>query len=227
MSRWAARLLSIALILSPSLAMAAPRATSAKPEPPPPAPVEDTPAQRAAKLRDQGNDAMLGMRYADALGAYSKALYAEIRPRVSLLDLTCDVAGARVLVRDKVIGVTPLPPTRILAGAVTLAGGGELSLKVPLHAKSTSGFVSITTNPMGALVSVDGSERGTSTPKLELALPAGPHDVSVKRDGYDAARIPIVLSPGSSRDVSTPLEPTRSERGADHGSLTPGQVSGP
>jgi hypothetical protein len=199
-----------------------------------------------------------------------KALYAEIRPRVSLLNLSSDVAGARVLVRNKVIGVTPLPPMRLLAGAatlqieldgyfteareVTLPGGGELALRVELHAKSSSGLLSITTNPMGALVSVDGAERGTSTPKLELALAAGPHEVSVKREGYDAARIPIVLSPGSARDVSIPLEPTRSvltrwwfwtavgvvvvggvaltyalttERSGDHGSLTPGRVSGP
>lgn len=198
------------------------------------------------------------------------ALYTEIRPRVGTLNLTCDTAGARVLVRNKVIGVTPLAATRIGAGAaiiqveldgyftetrpVTIPGGGEAAIKVELHKRSTSGFVSISTSPMGAVVSVDGREMGTSSPTLELSLPAGSHELTARRDGYDQARIPIVLSPGATRDVSIPLEEKKAvytrwwfwtgvgaavlggvaltyalttERSAGHGSLNPSQVTGP
>ena len=198
------------------------------------------------------------------------ALYTEIKPRVGVLNLACDTPGARVLVRNKVIGTTPLPATRIVAGVaivqveldgfftearpITLPGGGELALKMELHKKSTSGFLSISTMPMGAVVSVDGKELGTSSPTLELSLPAGSHELIARRDGYDQARVPIVLSPGATRDVSIPLEEKKAiytrwwfwtgigvavaggialtyalttERSAGHGSLSPPELTGP
>ena len=198
------------------------------------------------------------------------AIYAEIRPRVALLRLTSDTPGARVLVRSKVVGVTPLPPTRLLAGAttlqieldgyftetreITLPGAGELSLDVSMHRKSTSALLFVRTTPMNAVVSIDGKELGTSSPTLELALPAGNHEILAQRDGYVQARVPIVLAPGATRDVSIPLEEKRpvytrwwfwtgvgaaiaggifltfaltTERGADKGSLSPPQVTGP
>jgi hypothetical protein len=284
-------------------------------------PLEPTPAQRAAKLRDDGNDAMMAMRYADALTAYRAAadllpddagllysiaraeqflgdypralealeafqahatpearakvgklddLFAEIRPRVSTLDLKCSVPGARVLVRDKVVGSTPLPPTRIASGASTLQveldgffpdtrnvvfpGGGNLSLDVALHPKATSGALAIASDPLGATIQVDGQAVGTASPRVELALPAGPHEVLAHYDGYDDAKVSLLVSPGGERDVTVPLQKSRSvltrwwfwtsvgvvvaggvaltyalstEKSADHGTLSPGQVGGP
>jgi hypothetical protein len=292
---------------------------------PPPAPVvtpaEPTPAERASKLRDDGNDAMLAMRYADALAAYQSALaltpddaglfyslaraeqflgdypaalaaleqfdarstpdaktkvgklddlFAEIRPRVATLDLKCSETGARVLVRDRVLGTTPLPPTRLPSGASTLQieldgffpdtrdvvfpGGGTLTIDAQLHPRSTSGQLAITSDPMGAAISVDGRALGTTSPRIELALPAGPHDIVAQHDGYDDAKLSLLLAPGATRDVTVPLEKSRSvltrwwfwtavgvavaggvaltyalttEKSADHGTLSPGQVGGP
>jgi hypothetical protein len=311
----------LASVLGPASAFAAPPAAPSARPAAPPVTEGETPAQQASKLREAANEAMLGMRYADGLVAYQKALeltpddaglyysiarahqflgdypealdaleafdkkatremrakvgkldalYAEIRPRVGVLNLACDMVGARVLVRNKVIGTTPLPATRIGSGAafvqleldgfftesrpITVPGGGELSLKVELHKKATSGFLAISTVPMGAIVSVDGRELGTSSPTLELSLPSGPHELIARRDGYDEARVPIVLSPGATRDVSIPLEQKRAittrwwfwtgigvaiaggvaltyalttERSAGRGSLSPSQVTGP
>jgi hypothetical protein len=197
-------------------------------------------------------------------------LFAQIRPRVAMLDLRCSVAGARVIVRDNVLGATPLPPTRLGAGAATvqveldgfftetrnvvLPGGGSLTLDVELHPKSTSGLLLIRTEPMGAMVLVDGRASGTSTPRIELALPAGPHEVLAHREGYDDARVPIFLAPGSSRDLDIPMSRSvpvtarwwfwsgvalavaggvaagialTTERPAQHGTLSPGQVGAP
>jgi hypothetical protein len=269
----------------------------------------------------QGNDAMLGMRYSDALAAYEQAaklapddvgldysiarahqllgdyplaltalerfdqraspatkakvgkldeLYAQIRPRVSTLDLRCAVAGARVIVRDRVLGVTPLPSTRLAAGAATLQveldgfftetrdvvlpGGSSLALEIELHAKTTSGLLAVRTDPMGAQVLVDGQPSGTTTPRIELALPAGPHEVLARREGYDDARVPLLLPAGASRDLSIPMSRSvpvtgrwwfwtgvalvvaggvatgialTTERPAQRGTLSPGQVGAP
>jgi hypothetical protein len=78
--------------------------------------------------------------------------------------------------------------------------------------------------------------------------------VSAQREGYDEASVPVVLAAGSTRQLTVSLERTvpltsrwwfwtgaallvaggavatnalLSERPADHGSLTPGQVSAP
>jgi hypothetical protein len=125
---------------------------------------------------------------------------------------------------------------------------------VELLKKSTSGVIHVTTIPLGAQVFVDGNLAGTSSPKLELVLPAGEHKVVAQRDGYDEATVPFVLSPGATRDLPVTLDKSipltsrwwfwtsvavvvvggavltyalLSEKKADHGSLQPGQVSAP
>jgi hypothetical protein len=239
----------------------------------PPAPSEDVDVSLSAKLREQGNEAMLAMRYSDALSLYERALalnpsqvglhyslarahqvlgeypqalselerfvrdaspddkarvgrvddlFGQIRPRVSTLDLRCNVKGARVLVRDRIVGTTPLSSLRLSAGATTLQielegffpetrdivlpGGGALVLDVVLHPKSTSGLLSVRTTPMGADIWVDGTIAGTTNPKIELALTAGSHDISARKSGYSDAKIPLVLQAGGARDLSIPLE---------------------
>ncbi len=307
-----------AVALSSSVAIAAPPPVA------PPVPVaEESPADHAAKLRAQGNDAMLAMRYADALAAYQEAarstpddaslyysiarayqllgdypesltalerfekqaspemkgkvgklddLYAQIRPRVATLNLKSSVAGARVLVGNKVVGTTPLSPTRLAVGATTIqveldgfftetrdvvlpgGGAGTLTLEVELHPKTTSGLVSIETNPLGANVFVDGRASGTTTPRIELALPIGSHEVLAHHEGYDDARVPFLLSPGGMKNLSIPMSKSvpitarwwfwtgigvvvaggiltaillTTERSADRGTLAPGQVGAP
>lgn len=333
--KWLAGAVSLLLIGAPALA----QSTSASPttaagpstssssssrkssaSTPPVAP-EPTVAERAGKLRSEGNEAMLAMRYSDALDHYQKALalqpeevglyysiaraqqfigdypdalgsletfearanadvrskvgklddlYALIRPRVSTLELTGAESGARVIVRDKVLGTTPLAPTRLPAGATTLQveldgffaetrdivlpGGGILKVDVPLHRRSNSSLLAITSSPTGARIAVDGQELGTTSPRFELALPAGAHQIVASHDGYDDANLSLMLNAGATREVAVPLEKSRSvftrwwfwtavgaavaggvvltyalttEKAADHGTLAPGQVGGP
>jgi hypothetical protein len=167
--------------------------------------IPETTGARALRLQDQGDRAMLDMRYVDALAAYEQAreldpdnvgldyslarahqllgefpealaalerferrasleqratvgrlkqLFIELRSRVSTLQLHCSQPGARVLVRDRVVGTTPLPGTRLPAGSATmqvelegffpvtrevvLPAGGALELSLDLHARSIS-----------------------------------------------------------------------------------------
>ena len=276
---------------------------------------------RAANLREQGNQAMLDMRYVDALSAYEQSLslapeylgalysmarahqllgeypealtalerfereaspevksrvgrleqlFAELRARVGTLHLSCNVLGARILIRDKLVGTTPLSATRLPAGSATLEveldgfftekrqivvpSSGALSLELTLHARSKVGLLIVRTNPAGALVAVDGRKQGSSSPSIELALPAGSHRVTALREGYDEASVPVVLKAGSVRELTMPLEKSvpltsrwwfwtgtaavlaggavltialLTERPADRGSLMPNQISAP
>jgi hypothetical protein len=278
-------------------------------------------AERARLLRDGGNQAMLDMRYVDALALYEQSralepgdigveysvarahqllgefpealsalerfdrraspevkarvgrldqLFSELRSRVSTLQLKCTEKGARVLFRDKVIGVTPLESVRLPAGAgtllveldgffpmsrdVVLPGGGTLGLEITLHARSRSSLLHVKTEPSGARVLVNGRAIGTSSPLVELVLPAGQHNVSARREGYDEASVPIVLKANSTRELTVSLERTvpvtsrwwfwtgaalvaaggaalgyalLTEGPADQGTLSPGQVRAP
>ena len=254
---------------SPTRSAAASSApNSATPAAPPISDVE-----RAAAIRELGNQAMLDMRYADALAAYQQAatlaphysgvfysmarahqmlgefaqalgaleqfdqqaspeskakvghldhLFADLRARVGTLQLACNVTGARILVRDKVIGTTPLPPTRLPAGAATLEleldgffpvhreivvpGGGALTLELDLHARSSSALLIVRTIPGAARISVDGVPQGTSSPSVELALSSGNHRIRAVREGYEEASVPVVLRAGTTRNIQLELE---------------------
>ena len=152
-------------------------------------------------------------------------LFADLRSRVSTLHFKCRQSGARVLFRDKVIGVTPLAQAvRLPAGAgilhvelegffpvareVVLPGGGAFELEPELHARSHSSLLHVASQPTGARIAVDGRAVGTASPRVELVLPSGQHRVSAMREGYDSASLPLVLPAGTTRDVTVALEPT-------------------
>jgi hypothetical protein len=284
----------------------------------PVSPKDDTVLQ----LQDQGDRAMLDMRYVDALSFYEQVraldpadvgldysiarahqmlgefpealtalerfeqrasveqkarvarlsqLFTDLRSRVSVFRLRCNQAGARVLVRDRVIGTTPLPiSTRLAAGAATvqielegffpvtreviLPGGGALDLEADLHARSRSALLLVETRPAGATVFVDGQRIGTSSPRTELVVDAGSHQVTARRESYEEASVSVVLPAGSTRTLTVSLEHTTpvtqrwwfwsavglavaggvavsvalvTERAPDHGTLAPGQVRAP
>jgi hypothetical protein len=200
-----------------------------------------------------------------------KQLFAELRSRVSTLRLRSNQPGARVLVRDKIIGTTPLPSnTRLPAGVATiqleldgffpitrdvvLPAGGALDLELELHARSRSALLFVRTKPDGAVVSVDGRSIGTSSPRTELVVAAGSHQVTATREGYERASLPVVLPAGATRELTVSLERSTpithrflfwaaaglvvaggialsaalmTERSPRHGSLQPGQVRAP
>jgi hypothetical protein len=146
----------------------------------------------------------------------------EIRKKTTRLTVTCNVQNARIVLRDRVLGATPLTgPVVVNAGAGTLEvsadgyftwsrplvlpAGGELPVLVTLSPTATSGMLTVRSAVAGARVSVDG--KGAGLAPAELTLAAGAHEIVVMVDGRDRAVSRIVLAPGERRElVSNPEE---------------------
>jgi hypothetical protein len=145
-------------------------------------------------------------------------LIASIQARVSTLALTSNVGGARVLVRGRLRGTTPMPPIRLNAGTATievsaegyhpfkqtvkLPGRGQLAVRAILHSKTTTGVLEVTSPVAGANVFVDGTRIGSAP--AQTVLRAGEHRVLVRHEGYDES------DPARGSARSTP---------SDHGTL--------
>jgi len=224
----------------------------------------------AAKLKKQGDDAMLDLRYEDALAAYAKSYalranpalhynraralealgrYADaldayeafekdappdllakvpglkehvagVQKRVTELTLKVNVDGARVVLRNVVLGTTPFDHSvRVNAGKATLEitaegyeshrrevdlkGGEVLTLEIELKPKPNGGVLVIKSDPP-ASVAIDGVAKGT-TP-IEESVAAGSHTVTLSRSGYVTRSSTVVVSMGDKKSVELSLE---------------------
>jgi hypothetical protein len=149
------------------------------------------------------------------------ALITEVRARVSTLSVTCNIAGARILVRDRIVGTTPLPaPLRLPSGRATveieaegylpyrkqldLPGAATAAVDATLLPRSTTGVLVIRSPVTGARVDVDGKPAGAVP--VELQLPAGSHQLVLRHDAYHDTETAAVVRAGERRDVSVPLD---------------------
>jgi hypothetical protein len=149
-----------------------------------------------------------------------RELINELKARVSTLALTCNVKGARVLVRRRQVGTTPLPPIRLNSGSATievvadgyhpfkhttnLQGGGQASVHALLHSKNTTGILEVSSPVAGADVFVNGSRLGSAP--AQTVLKAGEHRVLVRRPGYEQAETTAVISAGRTTRLEVPLD---------------------
>jgi hypothetical protein len=226
---------------------------------------------RAATLKTQGDDAMVTLRYDEAIAAYTKAyeitrdpallynrgralqglgqfpealeqlegfkskaspsllarvpaldsLIAEVRGKIATVTFTSNAKGARILVRSKVIGTTPLSgPIKVNSGSalveveaegylpfketMDLPGGGELTIDAKLKLKSKMGVLTIRSPIAGARVFIDGKAAGNVP--VERSVPAGTHKILVERDGYEAAETTAVVTAGDRKQITIGLE---------------------
>lgn len=144
------------------------------------------------------------------------ALIEEVRKKTTRLTVVCNVQNARIVLRDRVLGATPLSgPVVVSAGAGTLEvsaegyfpwsrslvlpAGGDLPVSVDLSSRASSGMLTVKSSVAGARVSVDG--KGAGLAPAELALAAGPHEVVVTAEDRDRAVSRIVLAPGERREI--------------------------
>ena len=150
-------------------------------------------------------------------------LYAQTRAKVAFLTVSCSVQGARVAVGQRLVGNTPLsnvpvdasPAARITIDAegyrgdvqtVALGGGREVTIPCRLLPKSSSGTLVVTSVPSGSRIAVDGREAG-NTP-AEIPVPAGPHTILARQEGYDELERRILLDAGDQKSVSLELSKT-------------------
>jgi hypothetical protein len=146
-----------------------------------------------------------------------EALLAELRAKVSTVVLRCNIDGARVMIANRQVGVTPLAaPLHVSSGAntldvfadgyfpqhrdVQLAGSSTATLEVTLVSRSTSGLLVVTSGVAATRVVIDQGFVGVVP--AEAALSPGTHHVQVEKDGYDAAQTQVVLATGERKELS-------------------------
>lgn len=177
-------------------------------------------------------------RYADALTAYEQfgknatpelrakvpqldEHIAGIRKRVTELTIRVPVKGARITLRNVVLGSSPLAPLRVNAGKaqlevtadgyvpyakeIELVGGDSLSLDIELTARVgiDDGLLIIDAEPP-ATVTVDGKTIGTSP--VEARVGGGSHTVTLARSGYVTRKTTIELASGEKKRLTLSLE---------------------
>ena len=161
-----------------------------------------------------------------------------LRPEPGRLAVeTPGVAGAEVSVDGARVGSTPLAAFEVEAGEreltvaatgyepqhakITVEGRGvRQSLSVSLVPLPTPppgppppprpGLLALTSDPPGARVSLDGSDRGPTPLELPLA-PGQPHTVRLALAGYASAELTLTLRAGERREQALRLEPQLGE----------------
>jgi hypothetical protein len=96
--------------------------------------------------------------------------------------------------------------TTTLPGQTPIAGTGSPTL-TPSAQTRGYGSLSITTNPAGALVYVDGSMMGV-TPTTIPMLAEGPHSITLVMDGYQDLKTTITINAGTTSEYITGLSKT-------------------
>lgn len=148
-------------------------------------------------------------------------LLEELKGKIARLDLTCDVPAARVLVRGKMAGVTPLDGALVLnAGearvevladgyepfeaTMKLEGGAVVPLSIRLKRVDFRGWLSVVSNVAGAEVYVDGVWRGVAP--LQLRVRQGTHVIAVKAEDHVEYGEVAAIAAGQRSEVKAQLE---------------------
>jgi formylglycine-generating enzyme required for sulfatase activity len=139
-------------------------------------------------------------------------------PPPAVLALTSDPAGARVSVDGAFAGETPLEvrldPGRPHAVRVVKPGHDPAEIAVTLRAGARHeesvrlapqlGEVRVAARPPDAELLVDGEPRGRAEQTLRLV--AVPHEIEVRREGYEPAKQVVTPRPGFPQTVSLALK---------------------
>jgi hypothetical protein len=144
----------------------------------------------------------------------------ELGKHVAIVELSCNVSGARVRVHEKLVGTTPVPKALVLnAGKplveveadgyvpfhreVDLPGGVTTKVDVVLEPKTRSGTLAIRVSGEPATVEID--HLLVKTTPLELQLDAGPHALVLRRNGFADLDTSATIVAGQRRELSLDL----------------------
>jgi hypothetical protein len=150
-----------------------------------------------------------------------ESLITDVRAKIATVLVLSNAKGARILIRSKVVGTTPLGgPIQLNAGpalveveaegylpfkkTVDLPGGGDIEIEAKLTLKSKMGLLTVRSPVAGARVFIDGKPVGNVP--AERSLPAGPHKILVERDGYETAQTTAVVIAGDKKQISIELK---------------------
>jgi hypothetical protein len=165
-------------------------------------------------------EAPVGM-LTEAQQAVLFSLVEHLKGKISRVRVECNVPGARVLLRGRMVGRTPLPSFVVLnAGdakleviadgygpyesVLSLPGGALESIVVKLDRVDFRGTLSVRGNVSSADVFVDDALRGR-TP-MEIKLERGTHVVEVRAQGHKSHRQVVKVEAGKALLVDANLE---------------------
>lgn len=146
-------------------------------------------------------------------------LLRDVRAMVSTLRLSCNVAGAHVVLERRVVGTTPLQELRVNAGRATLEvtregyhsyrkqldlpGNAVRSVNVELFSKNQTGVLEVTSPVAGATVFINDKQVGTVP--AQAMLPPGEHRITLRHEGYEEARTIGVVRVGQTAKLDVAL----------------------
>lgn len=187
------------------------------------APIELAAGAHDVVLRAEGY-ATHTARIAAAGGGDTQVLRAALAYDRASVRFESEPAGAELRVDGASLGVTPLttdltsgkrqvsaalPGYRAASRGIEVVAGRPLAVPT-LRLEPLPGRLSVTSEPSGAVVSVDGAFRG-ETP-LQLDLPAGrAHRLKLSKAGHDDAEASVSLARGEARTLELPLAPQLGE----------------
>jgi hypothetical protein len=147
-------------------------------------------------------------------------LIADVRARLSTLVVTCNVASARVLLRDRMLGVVQGNKSfSVRAGSaaidveadgyepfkkdIELPAGATLNVAATLVAKADFATIGIRVQPQGTLVLVDTVPLGPSP--VDARLAPGTHSIELRHDGYITQTVPVTVAKSERRTMDLEL----------------------
>lgn len=145
----------------------------------------------------------------------------ELRPRFGLLEVATEPPGAHVDVEGRrATTLTPVRGLRVPTGDVTvqvtrdeylplretLRVEAGKSLRLERQLEADFGSISVTSEPPGARISIDGARAGTAPAQLERQ-PAGRKKIELALDGYAPMGKIVEVLRGKGTDANFKLEP--------------------
>ncbi|MDF3065343.1 MAG: hypothetical protein K0R38_944 [Polyangiaceae bacterium] len=154
----------------------------------------------------------------------AQSTLADQEARIGRLRITTAPAGARISIDGVDVATTPLTTTlRVSAGThvvgavaegyalarkeVVVAGRAEASLEFQLvraDAQRDANLM-VRSRVSGAEIFVDGKSAGKTPLRASLAIPAGKHEVELRRPGYKSARQELQLTEGATGELTLDL----------------------
>lgn len=151
-------------------------------------------------------------------------LLANIRAKVATVSISCNVPGARVLVRDRAVGEVPpkgallvlslnAGPAAVEVDAegfnrfrrnLDLPGGGSLVVDADLIPSSRAGVLVVDTEPESGEVLVDDKSLGSAP--VEVSVGVGTHTVLVRHAGFEDKSTSVVVNAGERKPLTVKLE---------------------
>lgn len=186
-------------------------------------PLELERGQHDVVLRAEGYAAH-AVRVTAAGEGEAQVLRVRLAPDRARVRFSSEPAGALVHVDGAPLGDTPLE-VDLTSGErrveVTLAGFRTASRRIRVEAEKPQtvptfrleplpGRLAVTSEPEGAVVSVDGAFRGETPLQIELAAGRA-HAVKATKSGHEAAEASVTLERGEARELALRLAPQTGE----------------